>query len=351
MISTEFEFLDRLVQDRFGLPAVRSLIPASAGTVNRTWRLALVDGGRWILRCYGPESRPERIAFEHALLSALGDRNYREAPMPLAATGGDTLVKAPDAIRHGLPSPFFAVFSFIAGESAYDWNRPGCGPERARNAGAALARYHRAVYGWRFQGAWREPDALRRLPDMLRRWRDYGTEPPVTEFDRGFHAHLERHRAGLFRIEETLARFSLDGLPRLAIHGDYHPGNVVFQGDGVAGILDFDWARMDFRLTDVALALRYFSASWDASAPPIHEPTMDRFLTGYQADWPARHPLPCLTDVEREALPLWMTICNGFIMDWIVAEVRAHRQSAETALPWLRHARRVADMLAAMTHH
>jgi Ser/Thr protein kinase RdoA (MazF antagonist) len=32
----------------------------------------------------------------------------------------------------------------------------------------------------------------------------------------------------------------LDELPDIAIQGDYHPGNLLFQDESVSGVLDFD---------------------------------------------------------------------------------------------------------------
>jgi Ser/Thr protein kinase RdoA (MazF antagonist) len=38
------------------------------------------------------------------------------------------------------------------------------------------------------------------------------------------------------------------------VHGDWHDGNVLYQGGAVSGILDFDFAHPDLPLVDVAIA-------------------------------------------------------------------------------------------------
>lgn len=42
------------------------------------------------------------------------------------------------------------------------------------------------------------------------------------------------------------------------VHGDFHPGNIVFQEDRVIGLLDTDWARKGSYLEDLAYTLMTF---------------------------------------------------------------------------------------------
>jgi len=42
------------------------------------------------------------------------------------------------------------------------------------------------------------------------------------------------------------------------VHGDYHPGNIIFQKDRVIGLLDFDFARKGSYLEDLAYTLMMF---------------------------------------------------------------------------------------------
>lgn len=42
---------------------------------------------------------------------------------------------------------------------------------------------------------------------------------------------------------------------RSVIHGDYHPGNVLFEKDRLVGIIDFDSVRMDSRIKDISIMI------------------------------------------------------------------------------------------------
>lgn len=46
-----------------------------------------------------------------------------------------------------------------------------------------------------------------------------------------------------------------DAQPKQIVHFDIHPGNVNYVGDNVSGLFDFDWARWDCRLTDLACTI------------------------------------------------------------------------------------------------
>lgn len=60
--------------------------------------------------------------------------------------------------------------------------------------------------------------------------------------------------------EDLIARFEeFSALPELIIHGDYHAGNLIIQGDTVVGVVDFDLAHWCFRAMEVAEALIFFS--------------------------------------------------------------------------------------------
>ena len=61
--------------------------------------------------------------------------------------------------------------------------------------------------------------------------------------------------AALHRTEASIDSFKALGLPQQLIHGDGHYDNVLVEGDGetgrVTGILDFEFAAMDFRAMEV----------------------------------------------------------------------------------------------------
>jgi aminoglycoside phosphotransferase (APT) family kinase protein len=62
-----------------------------------------------------------------------------------------------------------------------------------------------------------------------------------------------------------------DSWPQQVVHGDWHPGNMLFDKDKLVAVLDFDSVKIAPPITDLANAMLQFS------------------LVGYQpnpADWP-----------------------------------------------------------------
>lgn len=49
-------------------------------------------------------------------------------------------------------------------------------------------------------------------------------------------------------------------LPRLYIHGDYHPANVKYMNGTICGLFDFDWVSFQPRLRDVVDGVIYFAS-------------------------------------------------------------------------------------------
>ena len=48
----------------------------------------------------------------------------------------------------------------------------------------------------------------------------------------------------------------LGGLPECLIHNDFHRGNLIARGSEIVGVVDWDWATIDWRILDVAAGMR-----------------------------------------------------------------------------------------------
>jgi homoserine kinase type II len=57
-------------------------------------------------------------------------------------------------------------------------------------------------------------------------------------------------------------------LPEQAVHGDYGGDNLLFQGDEVVGILDFDFLAVRERIYDVAYALYWYFSRLESECEP-----------------------------------------------------------------------------------
>jgi len=140
--------------------------------------------------------------------------------------------------------------------------------------GTVLARLH--VAGQRFSGRRERQRSWRETADTLL-------------------GRLARDDDELLRTElrfQALYRFA--DLPRALIHADLSRDKVLFAGHNLSGIVDFDSARTDVLLYDLAIAVNNWCSSVDGS---LDERLAHAFLDAYHAQRP-------LNALERGAWPV-----------------------------------------------
>lgn len=97
---------------------------------------------------------------------------------------------------------------------------------------------------------------------------------------RSVHPFLDAGQARL--LDDELAFQAAAGrmtLPKAAIHGDLFRDNVLFDGDAVAGIIDFGFAATDFLAYDLAIAVNDWCSEPDGA---LHPGRTRAFVDGYQ---------------------------------------------------------------------
>jgi Ser/Thr protein kinase RdoA (MazF antagonist) len=93
----------------------------------------------------------------------------------------------------------------------------------------------------------------------------------------------------LQRLDELLSGAAL---PRLIIHGDYGFHNIIFRASGLATPVDFELARLEWRLSDLVSCLtkfRFGNGAYDFES-------LQRFMGAYQSVFP-------LSDLEWGLFP------------------------------------------------
>jgi aminoglycoside phosphotransferase (APT) family kinase protein len=93
-------------------------------------------------------------------------------------------------------------------------------------------------------------------------------------------------------LAEAHAGSSIPTSPRVFLHGDVTPGNVLVRDGRVVGLLDYEWAWFGPR--DAELALPLF---WRYSQDP--DSRADRYVTWLAAEYPALADLPDAAERQR----------------------------------------------------
>lgn len=314
------------------------------GYVNTSYAIQTTAEGqskRYFLRQYKQEITEAEIVFEHSIINHLLEKNFGLAARVLRTRAGQTYV---------WQDAFYAVFDFLPGDDKYTWVNPLCSDQELQNAAVILARFHHAVADLQPQGRRRQPPIVDLLPSIAQNAaqriqqavRQGSRQAGSTVFD----VYLKTLNDIPGSIQNTLRALEQRDCPemiRQVIHGDYHPGNLKFQGDRVTGVFDFDWSKIDVRCFDVALAVMYFCAVWHRDGRLDLERAAT-FLNAYQA---ALYPL---NDAELQCLPHMICAGNFYVLHWTIGDFYSNLAGIEDPheyLRYLQHNARLARWLRA----
>jgi Ser/Thr protein kinase RdoA (MazF antagonist) len=200
---------------------------------NRVYQIGMEQGSPLVAKFYRPQRWSDAaILEEHAFVQALADQEIPVVPA-LAPSGGGTLLTH-DGLR-------FAVFPRQGGRAPELED-----PDTLEWLGRFLGRIHALGA----QTAFRERPAL----DIA----SFGEEPAAYLLAHGFIPQdLEAaYRAVVSQALEGVRRcFSRAGyVATIRLHGDCHPGNVLWTHDG-PHFVDFDDSRMGPAVQDLWMLL------------------------------------------------------------------------------------------------
>ena len=294
---------------------------------------------RYLLRRYRTGTHVEKIRFEHALLNELQKRKFKFSPLVIATKEGTTYVKSGRHLFDQAKKNYAAIFSYLPGKDKYTWDTPFCSDQELISSATILALYHNTIYDWKGIISWREPNIIHRIKLMAKQWKRYARNACKSPFDIYF---LKRFKY-LHRILTKMpSKRAYDSMPHLAIHGDYHPGNLKFQNGKVTGVFDFDWSRMDARCLDVGLAIIYFCSSWDeARDGNLLLNRVDNFLVSYQEAAKEIKAIGPLNQLELEYLPEMIHMGNLSLLDWTLSDFYSTTSDPREYLRYLRHSVRL----------
>jgi len=208
-----------------GLGHAHAVVPVAAGTVNSNYFLE-TERGRVFVRLY-EQQEVDGVAYEWALLDHLTTSGV---PVPTRVRG-----PAPGELRVG--GRPVAVFEAVVGE---DLCQKQVTPARLEAVGLALAQASRAgeSFAIRREGRFTFADIARLLAQASAAGRPELSAPIA--------------RLSALHAELTAAA---PDLPRGVVHGDLFRDNVLWQGERLVSLLDWESASDGIVLYDLAVTL------------------------------------------------------------------------------------------------
>ncbi len=212
---------------RFGLPPPDRADPEPRGRSNTSYHLQ-VGADRWFLRLAEGKTGAE-VAFEAEVLRFLFAAHFPVPRLVLAADGRPWI----DLV--GRPA---MLFDHASGEAI---GRAEAGPDRCRRVGEQLGRLHELSAA--FSGERENPYG----PATVAGW--------LSAIGDGHRLDAEVREALPLLREELAAAGRLPGAPRGLCHGDLFIDNVLWLGDRVSYLLDWEMACTAPFAYDLAIAI------------------------------------------------------------------------------------------------
>jgi homoserine kinase type II len=263
-VYTKIEFAEAETFLRgFDLPPLARLEPILAGVSNSNYRLVTTTGQRFILTLFESRTPDADLPYFIGLTEHWANSGL-PCPRPLRNRQGETL--------HRLGGRAATIMDYLAGA---DIAPALLQPQHCAAAGSMLAQLHKSGLDYK----------LRRRSSMGPEiWHDLLLRAPSND----------PIYAAALKLATTLLIAWPEHLPQSAIHADYFPDNVLFDGEVISGVIDPYFACTGLMSYDLALALN----AWCMEDTGVFKPTQARvFLHSYQANRE-------LTKAERSALPL-----------------------------------------------
>jgi len=310
----------------------------SRGYINDSYKIEMLRAGkksRYLLRRYCQGTPEAKVRFEHALLHELQARGFAFSPRVIATKEGTTWVKIDHCLKKQTRRNYTAVFSFLPGEDKCSWDHPLYSDEELINSAQMLALYHNTIFGWQGTEGWRAQSNIDEINLMASKWKGYARNAVESPFDEFF---LEQFNDLLGMLKNIPPQEKYNAMPRLAVHGDYHPGNLKFKDGKVTGVFDFDWSKIDARCFDVGLAILYFCTSWENINDGILQlARVENFLGAYQETAKETKTIGSLNKLELEYLPQMIHMGNLIVIDWILSQFYSTDTNPQKYLRYFRH--------------
>lgn len=309
------------------------------GFVNTSFEIeTLAEDGihKYFLRKYKKGIKKEELEFEHSLINYLKGKKFAWVAGLLKTKDGQSYIHrmADENDQEGV---FFAVFEYLDGEDKFTWVDPICCDEELTSAAEVLAQYHNAVFDFLPQGRRSEPKIIDLLPELLSLLSGARQRTKNTIFDTCL---IEHSRIIQKNIEDTLSTIrepECAAAAKLAIHCDYHPGNLKFLQKRVVGLFDFDWSKIDFRSFDVGQALFYFFTSWGEEDGALRLKDIALFLNAYQITLKGMPGIGPLNAAELKYLPQMICAANLYALNWTITDFYQKDVDPQEYLVYLRH--------------
>ena len=184
-----------------------------------------------------------RVAFAHAVQNHLAGRGFPVTSLVPTRDENNTILQ--------LNNHIYEFFRFVTG-ARYDGSA-----EATVDTGLRLAEFHLLLtdfaHEWKpLQTSFHDSSIVRAHLKTVGSDRMAGPTRKMQSTAEALMVHYNQSSIGVNEL-------GFDSWPQQVVHGDWHPGNMLFSKRKIAAVLDFDSIRIAPPLTDLANAMLQFS--------------------------------------------------------------------------------------------
>ena len=260
------------VLSHYDVGVIHQIKSLSGGNPRAPKMVVVSEQGKFLLK-RRPRGKDDlyRVAFAHAVQSHLAAKSFPITSLIATRSDNNSILK--------MNSHIYEFFKFVSG-ARYDGS-----PESTIDAGRQLANFHRhlADFAHEFkplQASFHDSSTVR---THLRTIGSDRTAGPNGKSQAAAEALTVLYNESSIQANQL----GFDSWLQQVIHGDWHPGNMLFSNGKIAVVLDFDSIRVAPAVVDLANGMLQFSIVGGRPNPADWPDYFDQdkllqFLQGYK---------------------------------------------------------------------
>ena len=281
------------LEHRFGL--VAEPVVLTGGLSHQVFEL---KSQKIVVKIYSDEITTKRLAQELQALELLTESKLVTAPQLLPSLNLEFRV------RFG--PTFLSCFKMIEGERRYNLTECPKDLGAIQDIGRYLGKLH-----LEYSSGLVAEEPVRRTSQILELIK---TLPGVE----------------LAEVEQILETLKNSRAPFFRTHGDFQQSNILYSGDTISGVIDFEYSNLDFRINDLAGCLSNLLSADEDTLPP--DSLVESFVQGYQGTFSN-----ALLPAEMSLLGLLVKLIWRVNLFWV--ENKLKNEQSEENLSLLRRYR------------
>jgi Ser/Thr protein kinase RdoA (MazF antagonist) len=232
------------VLSHYDIGKIRKVMRLVGGSKRAPKIVVTTTKGRFLLkRRFQGKDDVYRVSFAHAVQTHLAKRYFPIAPLVTTRDEVNTLLQ--------LRGNIYELFKFVGG-SRYKGSA-----EETIDTGRQLAKFHQYLANFKFEweplkASFHDSTTVRRHLKTVASDSSLNSERPMQDVG-------EELMALYNRASVRVNQLGFDLWPQQVVHGDWHPGNMLFDKGKLVAVLDFDSVKIAQPITDLANSMLQFS--------------------------------------------------------------------------------------------